>query len=86
MSKSGPVGLLIINEHASKNTRQIMGTSWKHNMFVNMGLTKFGKLSKKSVLGTTLFVVFRCGLSFVFSGNLNTYFENIFVVMRIEND
>ena len=29
------------DQHALKHTRKVMGTSWKHIIFVNMGLKKF---------------------------------------------
>ena len=79
LSKYGPGTLLIITKNASKNTRKIMESSWKYNIFVNMDFKKLKFSEQMYVLGTSFVFAFVCE-------NLSTYFKNIFVEMRIEND
>ena len=54
------------HQNALKNTREIMESSWKHIICVNMGHQKFHFFRNLYVLGTRFVRLFRFRFSFVF--------------------
>ena len=81
-SKSGPVDLLIITKMLQKKQEKLWKDPEPNIIYVNLGLKK----ENPRTVCHRYYILRFSMLLLMFCVFLNTYFENKFTKMRIEND